>query len=108
MPKFNDFIRIFFAKFPTLLLVLIVLAYALSVVNSTVADARHAYPREVIAYGLTAAKTDDEITATVEQWKQDKWSAQIGAMRVLCEGERAFVDQLGGANIDAKLCRTAQ
>lgn len=108
MQKINDLFKTFVIKFSPVLLVIIFLLYAITEINSATAEAKYAYPRAVAVYGLAGAKTDEEITAAVEQWKRDGWGAQIGAMRVLCGGDRAFVDQLGGANVGAKLCRTVQ
>jgi len=108
MAKLNDFIKTAFVRCSPLLLILIALWYAATSVNATSIATSNAYPKAVISYGLAGAKTDDEITATVELWKRDHWGAQIGALRVLCDADRAYVDQLGGTTVGARLCRTVK
>nr|WP_240354831.1 hypothetical protein [Pectobacterium brasiliense] len=84
---------------------LILLGWVAQEVGARITEARVAYPRSVIAYGLAPAKTNDDVVSTVEMWKRDAWGAQIGALRVLCESDRNFIDSLGGADTGARVCR---
>lgn len=68
-------------------------------------DAAYAYPREIVSYGLTFANSDDEVMETIQKWKDDRWGAQIGALRVLCVKDFAFVGSLGGDGTGQRICR---
>ncbi|KHS77119.1 hypothetical protein QT13_01845 [Pectobacterium brasiliense] len=87
------------------LLGLIFVAWLAHEVDARITSAAYAYPRSVISYGLAPAKTDEAVISTVEMWKQDSWGAQIGALRVLCDNDRKFIDSLGGADTGARVCR---
>lgn len=87
------------------LLLLIFVIWVSHAVDSRITAAGTEYPRAVISYGLAPAKTNDEVVSTVEMWKRDAWGAQIGALRVLCENDRKFIESLGGAETGARVCR---
>jgi len=79
-----------------------------SQINGTerrISDAAYAYPREIVSYGLTYANSDDEVMATIQKWKDDRWGAQIGALRVLCAKDFTFVKSLGGDGTGQRICR---
>ncbi|MEI7219108.1 hypothetical protein WCT79_19110 [Pectobacterium carotovorum] len=103
--KIPEFLKAGFVSSSPWLLALVFLSYAGAEINSRINSAAYAYPRAVVSYGLTNAKTDDEVIATVETWKRDAWGAQIGALRVLCENDRDYVNSLGGSDVGARVCR---
>ncbi|MFT8211564.1 MAG: hypothetical protein ACMZI0_15115 [Symbiopectobacterium sp.] len=103
--KIPEIIKTGFVNSAPWLLVLVFLSYAGAEINSRINSAEHAYPRAVVSYGLANAKTDDELITTVETWKRDAWGAQIGALRVLCEKDRDYVNSLGGNDVGARICR---
>lgn len=105
MLKLPELVRAGFVSSSPWLLGLILLSYLAAEVNSRINSAAYAYPRSVVSYGLAGAKTDDEVISTVELWKKDAWGAQIGALRVLCDNDRAFVNSLGGESVGARVCR---
>ena len=105
MLKLPELVRSGFVSLSPWLLGLILLSYLAAEVNSRINSAAYAYPRSVVSYGLASSNTDDEVISTVELWKKDAWGAQIGALRVLCDNDRAFVDSLGGENVGARVCR---
>ncbi|MEQ9888853.1 hypothetical protein ABRP55_20230 [Pectobacterium zantedeschiae] len=81
------------------------LVWLFSFIDSRIDAAAYSYPRTVVSYGLIAAKTDDEVISTVEVWKKDAWGAQIGALRVLCDSDRNYINSLGGEDVGARICR---
>lgn len=103
--KIPEFLKAGFVSLSPWLLVLAFLSWAGGEINSRISAAEHAYPRSVVSYGLSNARTDDDVIATVEIWKRDAWGAQIGALRVLCESDRDYVDSLGGHDVGARVCR---
>lgn len=103
--KIPEIIKTGFVSSSPWLLALVFLSYAGAEINSRINSAAYAYPRAVVSYGLANAKTDDEVIATVETWKRDAWGAQVGALRVLCENDRDYVNSLGGSDVGARVCR---
>ncbi|WP_226020020.1 hypothetical protein [Serratia symbiotica] len=95
-----------------LMLLMIALIWVFSLGSTQVKDtdyrisqAAYAYPREIISYGLTFANTDDEVMTTIQKWKDDRWGAQIGALRVLCANDFDYVKSLGGPGTGQRICR---
>lgn len=103
--KIPEFLKTGFVSSSPWLLALVFLSYVGAEINSRINSAAYAYPRAVVSYGLANAKTDDEVISTVETWKRDSWGAQIGALRVLCEKDRDYVDSLGGSDVVTRVCR---
>ncbi|MGP2469980.1 hypothetical protein V1956_15480 [Yersinia sp. 2540 StPb PI] len=103
--KLPDFIKTGFVSSSPWLLAIILASYVATEINSRINSAAYAFPRAVVAYGLANSKTDDELISTVEIWKRDSWGAQIGALRVLCENDRNYIDALGGVDVGARVCR---
>lgn len=96
--------RKFFVAASPWLLGLIFIGYVSYQMDDRITAAAYAYPRSVITYGLTSAKSDEDVIQIVEKWKSDSWGAQIGALRVLCEKDRKFIDSLG-SSVGARVCR---
>ncbi|GKV89294.1 hypothetical protein PEC301619_12760 [Pectobacterium carotovorum subsp. carotovorum] len=103
--KIPEFLKAGFVSSSPWLLALVFLSYAGAEINSRINAAAYALPRAIVSYGLTNAKNDDDVIATVEVWKRDAWGAQIGSLRVLCENDRDYVNSLGGSDVGARVCR---
>lgn len=108
MPDLKNLARSLLAGISPWILIALFLAWLTSETKDSIDNAAYAYPREIIIYGLTSARTDEEIISTIEDWRARAWGAQIGALRVLCEKDRAFVDGLGGGDVGARICRIIQ
>lgn len=74
-------------------------------VDRSIQKASFAYSRQVISYGLTFANSDDEVMQTIQKWKDDRWGAQIAALRTLCDNDFHFVEGLGGDGTGQRICR---
>ena len=74
-------------------------------VDKSIQKASFAYSRQVISYGLTFANSDDEVMQTIQKWKDDRWGAQIAALRTLCDNDFHFVERLGGDGTGQRICR---
>lgn len=108
MPKFRMLCKSLLIGSSPWLLAAIFLGWLVLQTKESIDRAAYAYPREVVAYGLVEAKTDEDVLNTIQIWKHDAWGAQIGALRVLCKNDRYFVNSLGGGDTGAKICRVAR
>ncbi len=66
------------------------------------------YAYKVVAYGLSVATNSDDIGSIVEEWKKNKWGAQIAALRVLCDNDEPRLVNIMSAQQKSKVCRMVQ
>ena len=65
------------------------------------------YAYDVLAFGLRNAPNDESIVDTVKKWKAGGWSAQMGAIRTICDNHPMRLDALMSENAKRLICRMA-
>lgn len=73
--------------------------------NIVKVDAATYYAKDLITKSLEDASSKEEIIADIDQWKADDWTAQLSALNVNCELDKAFINSLVGASNTAEICR---
>ncbi|WPH64813.1 hypothetical protein [Vibrio phage vB_VpaP_SJSY21] len=63
------------------------------------------YAYNVIAYSLQDADTEEKIIKTINKWKDDDWTAQLGAMRTMCSITPDRLTGLMTPDTVTKVCR---
>lgn len=66
------------------------------------------YPYQVVAYGLEATENDAQVVAQVRAWKEDKWGAQVGALKTMCSFTPWRIDRLMSGATRRVVCRMAK
>lgn len=90
------------------LLIIFISMQILSSLDHNVDQARYAYSRKVISYGLSDANTDAEVVERIQTWQNDKWGAQISAIQTGCDGDMEFINSLLSNRNGAMICRIAK
>ncbi len=63
------------------------------------------YSYNVIDYSLRDLETDGEILDEINKWKNDGWTAQVGALKTLCTVSPDRLTGLMVPNTITKVCR---
>lgn len=84
-------------------------SYQLSEISKTLGDSAYKaatdYSFNVIEYGFADVSEESEIINLVEKWHADKWGAQIGAIKTICDYTPNRLTELVIDKTAISLCR---
>lgn len=75
-------------------------------VNASMQD--QGYAERVLDVAFHEMKDEQEMRDVVDIWWKDKWGAQIGALRIICERNPDVLLKSMTADTQKTLCRTAK
>ncbi len=79
-----------------------VIRYDLTVENE---EGSVAFAYKVIEYGLHEARSEEDVYSIIKIWDKEKWGAQIGALKLLCEKDSKNLDKIMVESTKVNVCR---